>query len=110
MNPEQQIPQQQPAPSPQPVQESDAFQMMIPTKNSYALISYYMGIVGLLPFIGIPFSIAAIVLGALGLKKYAINPTPGAKVHAIIGFVLGIVEMLVFVGFLVLMLSARNMA
>lgn len=110
MNPDQHISQQQPSPAPQPVQESDAFQMMIPTKNSSALISYYMGIAGLLPFIGIPFSIAAIVLGALGLKKYAINPTPGAKVHAIIGFVLGIVEMLVFIAFLVLMISAQSMA
>jgi hypothetical protein len=108
MNPEQTPQAVASLTPPQPIEDNTAFQTMIPTKNKYALISYYMGILGLLPFLGIPFSIAAIVLGALGLKKYAINPTPGAKVHAIIGFVLGILQLLTFASFLVLILISKN--
>ena len=88
------ITQQVPQPTPQPVttmsSEDLAFQTLMPTKNKYSLISYYMGFLGLLPFVGFPFAIAAIIFANKALKLYKTNPTPGAKGHAIVGMVLGI--------------------
>lgn len=62
----------------------DAVTTIIPYKNVPALISYYLGILALLPLIGLLPGIAALILGILGLKKRAANPstaeasTPGS--------------------------------
>lgn len=80
----------------------DKMQAWIPTKNPPALISYYAGIFGLLPFLGLPATIVAIVLGIIAVKKNKQHPTPGAKVHALIGLGLGIFQMLVLIGFIIL--------
>ena len=100
---------QQPAPPPQqyyqPYQsQDDTMQKFIPTKNMPSLWAYYMGVFGLIPFVGLPLSIAAIVLGFMGLKKFKATPTPGAKGHALAGLILGIFEITVFVLFLGLIL------
>lgn len=82
--------------------ESDATQVFLPTKNMPALLSYYFGVFGLIPFLGVPLAIAAVVLGIIGLKRFKLNPTPGAKGHAITGLVLGCFELVclaVFVAF-----------
>lgn len=75
-------------------------QAWIPTKNMPALLSYYFGVFGLIPFLGVPLAIAAIMLGIRGLKKAKITPTPGAKGHAITGLVLGSFEMVVLLAFI----------
>ncbi len=87
----------QPVTSPQPMQNvvyqqsssDDVAQVLVPTKNKPALLSYYFGIFGLIPFIGLPFSVVALILGYKGLAQYKANPTPGAKGHAIAGIVMG---------------------
>lgn len=81
---------------------SDSMQALIPTKNMPALLSYYFGVFGLIPFLGLPLTIAAIVLGIIGLHTYKRNPTPGAKVHAIIGLSLAVFQLLVFAIFMTL--------
>ena len=81
-------------PQPQPMQQSAdpansaAFQTFMPTQNKDAIICYYLGFVGIIPGIGLPFAIAALVYGRKAMKQYRLNPTPGAKGHAITGIVL----------------------
>lgn len=88
---------------------NDSFQALLPTKNIPALLSYYFGIFGLVPFLGLPFSIAAIVLAKIGLSRFKSDPTPGAKVHALIGLVLGIVQLIIFAAFIVfIILLSQN--
>jgi hypothetical protein len=81
---------------PQPQTQS----ALLPTGNKPALIGYYMGFVGFLPFIGLPFAIAAIVLGIKGLQQHKVTPVPGGKGHALTGLILGIVEVTFFVLFM----------
>lgn len=86
----------------------DSMQAWIPTKNMPALLSYYFGVFGLIPFLGVPLAVAAVILGIIGLKRTKVTPTPGAKGHAITGLVLGIFELLVLLAFIILMVVASN--
>jgi len=69
---------------------------VIPYKNSMALISYYLGVFGLIPcVIGLGvLGIVPIVLGVLGLMKARSDPHAHGTAHAMIGIGLGAVEML----------------
>ncbi len=82
--------------------DDDAYQALMPTKNKFALKSYYFGCMGIFPLIGLPFSILAITNGRKALNLYKTNPTPGAKIHAKVGIGFAIVELL----FLALILIA----
>ena len=62
---------------------------LLPVKNKFALIGYYLGVASFIPFIGLPTSIAALVLGILGLKEEKKQLVPGARGHAITAVVLG---------------------
>jgi hypothetical protein len=94
-----------PAPPPPPERAvGDATGGIIPYKNPPSLIAYYLGIFGLLPLIGIPLAIAAIVLGIIGLRKRKRNPIIRGSVHAWIGIVLGALSLtynIIFIGFLI---------
>lgn len=92
---------QQPITIPSNTQSSDTIQALIPTKNMPSLISYYCGVFGLIPILGLLGSVAAIILGIIGLRKYNVTPTPGAKSHAIVGVVLGSVELVIFAAFVI---------
>lgn len=85
----------QPAPQ---VQNSDLSQTFMPTQNSDSLVAYYLGFVGLLPFIGLPFAVAALVYANKAMAKFRENPTPGAKGHAITGRVLAIISLVLWFG------------
>lgn len=108
MNPQDQSSQPAPHAVPPPYQpaapshHSDTAQTFLPTKNKPALISYYCGVFGLIPLLGLPLSVAAVVLGFMGLSRFKVNPTPGAKGHAIAGLSLGIFELVVFLLFIIL--------
>ena len=67
----------------------DATGGIIPYKNPSALIAYYLGIVGLLPFIGFIFAIAAFFLGIRGYSRYRKNSIIKGQIHAWIGILLG---------------------
>lgn len=104
MDPQTQQPSTEPTlvpPSLTPPQQPDdtVFQTFMPTKNMPSLISYYAGIFGLIPYLGLPASIAAVVLGFMALSQYKKTPTPGAKAHAITGIILGFVELGIFTVF-----------
>jgi hypothetical protein len=101
MEPQQtQPPQQQLSQQPSPSND-EVFQAFIPTKNKSALLAYYFGIFGIIPIIGLPFAIAAIVLGYKGMALYKSNPTPGAKGHAMTGLVLGWVSIALWLLFII---------
>ena len=82
----------------------DFDQMLFPSENRPALLGYYFGCAGILPFIGLPFSILAIKFGHKGLKQNLEKPVPGAKAHAKVGIILGYFELTVFVLFIALMI------
>jgi len=70
--------------------------------NRPAHLSYFFGIFGLVPLVGLPLSVAAIILGIIGLVKVKRNPAPGANMRALVGMLLGVfevVELLVLIGF-----------
>jgi hypothetical protein len=76
----------------------DATGGLIPYKNAKALASYYCGVFGLISCflcLGL-FGIVPIILGFLGLRYARQNPEARGQVHAIVGIVLGLIEVLTF--------------
>ena len=76
-------------PNPPDQNQGDATGGVIPYKNAPALIAYYISLLSLLPILGIPFGIAAVILGIIGLMKRAAKPAIKGSVHAWIGIILG---------------------
>ena len=62
---------------------------VIPYKNPQALIAYYLGVFSLIPCLGIPLAVAALVLGVLGLRARKRNPEIKGSAHAWIGIIAG---------------------
>ena len=63
---------------------------LIPYKNVYALVSYYLGVFSLIPCIGILLGIAAVIVGILGLRFATKHPEAKGVVHAWIGIIVGV--------------------
>jgi hypothetical protein len=87
---------------------------VIPYKNGPALASYYIGIIGLLLcFVGLgPISgIAAVIFGFMGMSRASKNPEAHGRAHAIIGIVLGFIQILagcgIAVGLVVMIVKGR---
>lgn len=95
-------------PSQQASSQNNSIQAMIPTQNMPALIGYYFGVFGLIPFVGFPLAIVAVILGSIGLSKAKKNPTPGAKGHAITALVLGGFEIVVMIAWILLVVIANS--
>lgn len=76
-------------PAQPPVVVDEPFSGMIPYKNSRALAAYYFGIFSLIPCVGIPLGVTALILGILGLKYANKHPEAKGEVHAWVGVVLG---------------------
>ncbi len=55
---------------------------IIPSKNPKALISYYLGILSLLPFVGFFIAIPAVILGIMGIIAEKRNPEIEGAGHA----------------------------
>ncbi|HPZ07427.1 MAG TPA: zinc ribbon domain-containing protein [Candidatus Eremiobacteraeota bacterium] len=77
----------------QPVMSGDspesAVNTLIPYKNIYALIAYYLGVFSIIPCIGIILGIAAFFLGLKGLALANERPEVKGKIHAWIGIIIG---------------------
>lgn len=71
----------------------DATGGVIPYKNPAALIGYYVGIFSLVPMLGVPLALAALVLGIVGLRMRARKQAYGGQVHAWVAIVLGLVSL-----------------
>ncbi len=87
----------------QPV-TGDATGGLIPYKNAPALIAYYLGIFSLIPVIGLPLGMVAVVLGIMGLVKKSKTPQVRGTAHALIGIILGSITTLVWGGCVLLMM------
>ena len=80
----------------------------MPSKNSDALIAYYLGVFSAIPVLGIPLGIAAIILGIKGVRKAREYPEVKGKVHAWVGIILGGLFMLLYSGLIVLMVVSSG--
>jgi hypothetical protein len=67
----------------------EAVSTLIPYKNARALAAYYLGIVSLIPLVGMLLGPAAVVLAILGLRFVKANPTAKGTGHALVGIILG---------------------
>jgi Domain of unknown function (DUF4190) len=92
--------------------EGDATGGLIPYKNGKALASYYCGVFGLIScflLLGI-FGIVPVVLGFLGLSYAKQHPEARGQAHAIVGIILGTIEVLTFfaqVGLIIMSIVAK---
>ncbi|PHR96491.1 MAG: hypothetical protein COA78_28770 [Blastopirellula sp.] len=104
MNDDQQNPFESPQASASATSQSsetgDATGGLIPYKNVPALISYYLGVFSIIPFIGFFLAVPAIILGVMGLQKKAKNPHVKGTAHAWVGIVMGTIFMLLWGGLL----------
>lgn len=71
------------------VSDDSTMGWLIPYKNAQALWAYYLGIFSLIPCVGIPLGIAALILGIRGLKFGDLHPEARGKGHAWTGIILG---------------------
>jgi hypothetical protein len=78
-------------PPQQPPAQADDYTLgvIVPYKNSFALIAYYLGVFSIIPFLGILLGIAAFILGLKGLQFAKNNPEAKGKAHAWIGILAG---------------------
>lgn len=82
---------------------------IIPYRNAPALVGYYLGVFSLIPCLGLPLGIAALVLGILGLKKQREAPAARGKVHAWVAIILGSITTILWGGLLALTLVGALM-
>jgi hypothetical protein len=68
---------------------SDTLSKIVPYKNTPALVGYYLAVFSLVPCLGAPLAIAAVVLGVMGLRKAKEHPEAHGKAHAWVALVLG---------------------
>ena len=62
---------------------------LIPYKNAQSLWAYYLAIFSLIPCLGVPLGIAAVILGIRGLKYAELHPEAKGKGHCWTGIILG---------------------
>lgn len=66
----------------------------VPYRNAPALTAYYLGVFGLIPFLGFPLALAAVPLGLAGLKRAREHPEAHGRQHAWTGIVAGAISVL----------------
>ena len=70
--------------------EDGAISSLIPYKNGAALAAYYIGVVALIPFLGLLAAPFAIGFGVVGIRAYNREPKCKGIVHAWVGIALGV--------------------
>lgn len=71
---------------------------VIPGRNIPALLSWYFGVFALLPVLGIPLGVVAVVLGIIGFFKARNPEVRVGTLHACLGIVLGIAGPSLWIG------------
>jgi hypothetical protein len=84
--------------------EDDAVSTIIPYKNGKALLSYYCGVFGIIPVLGLLLGPAALILGILGIRHVRLYPQAKGTAHAVVGIILGLFATLVNGGLLIFIL------
>ncbi len=67
---------------------------IVPMKNPPALVGYYLAIFSLIPCAGLLLGPAAVICGALGLRKLRDQPQLPGRAHALVAIILGTVTSL----------------
>jgi len=101
------MPTPPPLPPPNPSGD-DAISTLIPYRNVPALFAYYCGVFALIPCIGVLLGLAALILGIVGLKTAARQPSAKGRIHAWVGIVLGSLVLLAHAGFAVFLFVAKQ--
>ncbi|MCH2161368.1 MAG: hypothetical protein MK085_05795 [Phycisphaerales bacterium] len=83
----------------------NAMDHVIPVRNGPALISWYLGVFSLIPFLGIPLGIAAIITGAIGLKKSKAANVKVGFWHGLLGMLLGILSTFGYTAIVILIIA-----
>lgn len=78
----------QPFGADQPADDS-VLTSIVPVRNPAALASYYLGVFGLIPCLGLPLAVAAILFGVSGLRAARRLPEAKGQAHAWVGIILG---------------------
>ena len=86
MNPD--MPPPLPGARPAP-QQDEVLRKIIPYKNPYALTAYYLAVFSLIPVLGIPLGLIALVLGIVGIVYASNHPEAHGRAHACVGIILG---------------------
>ena len=86
--------------------EDNIVTVMIPYRNSCALIGYYVGIFSLVPAVGVILAPIAIVFGIIGLRNGIKHPENRGKIHAIVAIVLGLLGCYNYVAIVLLVMKA----
>mgnify|MGYP000069205373 CR=1 FL=1 len=81
---------------------------LIPYKNGMALASYYCGVFGLIPMLGLLLGPIACILGILGFRYAGKNPKARGMAHSIVGIILGGVTIAYHLAFAVLIIAGMN--
>lgn len=71
-------------------QEDGAVTTLIPYKNGFALTAYYLGVLALIPFLGLLPALFAIGFGIAGIRVYYREPKRKGIAHAWTGILLGV--------------------
>jgi hypothetical protein len=88
----------------------DFFSTLVPMRNKPALFGYYLALAGLIPCLGFPCCVAALICGFVGYKRWREDPNVRGKAHAIIGIVGGGVMLLAYLALLIVFLVAVGSA
>lgn len=68
---------------------------LIPYRNPPALIGYYLSLLSLLPLVGLPLGVIAIVLGIMGFRRRRADPAIKGAAHATIAVAVGTLGVLI---------------
>jgi hypothetical protein len=80
------------------VLEPTATERLIPARNVPALLAWYFGVFALIPVLGIPSGVVAIVLGIIGIVNARKPDVAVGFWHAVAGISLGILGPAFWIG------------
>ena len=95
-------------PDRQPETKSDATGGLIPYKNPYALVGYYLSIFSMIPIVGIPLGVAGIICGIVGVRRRNRNPMMRGTAHAWFAILFSALVILIQVALGIFLLMYKN--
>jgi hypothetical protein len=91
-----------------PSSQSDATAGLIPYKNPYALVGYYLSIFSMIPFVGIFLGVAGIICGIVGVRRRNRNPIMRGTAHAWFAILFSALVILIQVALVIYLSMHKN--
>jgi hypothetical protein len=85
-------------------EDEEGAERVVPHKNLTAIRSYHVGVIGLIPGLGLVLGPVALALGVFGVRYGKANRAARESGHAAVGILLGALELLFNGAGLILML------